>query len=61
MLSQRTIRLVAVLLAVGLVSGMGAPYLLQAGFPLWTVLLLVVVVLAVPVAAVLHSERSSRR
>lgn len=60
MMSQRTIRLIAIVLAVGLVSGMGAPYLIQAGFPLWTVLLLVVIVLAIPVTAVLYAERSRR-
>ncbi|MGW1677470.1 hypothetical protein [Saccharopolyspora sp. NPDC002376] len=59
-MSQRTIRLIAIVLAVGLVSGMGAPYLIQAGFPLWTVLLLVVIVLAIPVTAVLYAERSRR-
>ncbi|MER7014662.1 hypothetical protein ABT324_24820 [Saccharopolyspora sp. NPDC000359] len=60
MLSQRAAKLIATVLAFGMIAGIGAPYLLQAGFPLWVVLLLVLVVLAVPVVAVLNSERSRR-
>ncbi|RKT86173.1 hypothetical protein SAMN05421805_10266 [Saccharopolyspora antimicrobica] len=60
MLGQRAVKLIATVLAFGMIAGIAAPYLLQAGFPLWTVLLLVLIVLAVPVVAVLHSERSRR-
>ncbi|MER5392628.1 hypothetical protein [Saccharopolyspora sp. NPDC002686] len=60
MMSQRTIRLIALVLAIGLISGMGAPYLIQAGFSVWAVLLLVLIVLAIPVTAVLYAERSRR-
>ncbi|MDA3624522.1 hypothetical protein OU415_03670 [Saccharopolyspora sp. WRP15-2] len=59
-MSQRTIRLIALVLAIGLISGMGAPYLIQAGFSVWAVLLLVLIVLAIPVTAVLYAERSRR-
>jgi hypothetical protein len=54
-------RVVALLLAVGLVAGFASTYLVQAGVPVWGVLLAVVVVLAIPVVAAFRSEGSGRR
>lgn len=53
-------RCVAVVLAVGLVAGFTLPYLVQAGVPLWTGVLLSLVVLAVPVIAVVRADREQR-
>jgi hypothetical protein len=58
LLGPAAIRVIALVLAVGMIAGIGAPYLVQAGVPLWAVLVLVLIVLAVPVVAVARSERS---
>ncbi|MEV0703476.1 hypothetical protein AB0I53_36945 [Saccharopolyspora sp. NPDC050389] len=60
LLGPTAVRVVALVLAVGMIAGIGAPYLLQAGVSLWAVLLLVLIVLAVPVVAVVRSDRSRR-
>ncbi|MGP4020235.1 hypothetical protein [Saccharopolyspora sp. 5N708] len=60
LMGPRAVRVIALVLAVGMIAGIGAPYLLQAGVPLWTVLLLVLIVLAVPIVAVARSDRSRR-
>ncbi|MEU5850182.1 hypothetical protein [Saccharopolyspora shandongensis] len=60
LLGPTGVRVIALVLAIGMIAGIGAPYLLQAGVPLWTVLLLVLIVLAVPIVAVVRAERSRR-
>jgi hypothetical protein len=60
LLGPSAIRVIAAVLAVGMIAGLGAPYLLEAGVPLWAVLLLVLIVLAVPVVAVARTDRSRR-
>ncbi|QIZ34041.1 hypothetical protein [Saccharopolyspora sp. ASAGF58] len=60
LLGPRAVRLIALVLALVMIAGLGAPYLLQAGVPLWMVLLLVLIVLAVPVVAVARSDRTRR-
>ncbi|RRO16038.1 hypothetical protein EIL87_13240 [Saccharopolyspora rhizosphaerae] len=55
-----TVRIIALVLALGLASSIGAPYLIQAGVPLPAVIVLCLVVLAVPVLAILRSEKSKR-
>lgn len=60
LLGPRAVRAIALVLALGMIAGLGAPYLLQAGVPLWVVLLLVLIVLAVPVVAVARGDRTRR-
>ncbi|MCI2420476.1 hypothetical protein MOQ72_23795 [Saccharopolyspora sp. K220] len=60
LLGPTAIRVIALVLAVGMIAGIGAPYLVQAGVPLWAVLLLVLIVLAVPIVAVTRADRSRR-
>ncbi|MGW3467887.1 hypothetical protein ACWDKQ_05315 [Saccharopolyspora sp. NPDC000995] len=60
LLGPRAVRVIALVLALGMIAGLGAPYLLQAGVPLWAVLLLVLIVLAVPVVAVTRGDRTRR-
>ena len=54
------IRIIALVLAVGMASTVGAPYLIQAGVPLLGVVALSLLVLAVPLVAILRSEKSRR-
>ncbi|SFS33255.1 hypothetical protein [Saccharopolyspora flava] len=54
------VRVIALVLAVGMASSIGAPYLIQAGVPLAVVIALIVLVLAVPVLAIVRSEKSRR-
>ncbi|GAA2355482.1 hypothetical protein GCM10009854_36940 [Saccharopolyspora halophila] len=51
LMGPNTVRIVALVLAVGMAAGMGIPYLVQAGVPVWTAVLLAVAVLAVPIIA----------
>lgn len=51
-------RVVALLLAIGVVAGFSSTYLVQAGVPGWLILALTVLALAVPIIA---AARSSRR
>ena len=55
MSSGKFTRVVALLLALGLVVGFAASYLSQAGVPGWMIVVISLVVLAVPVVAVLYS------
>lgn len=50
-------RVVALLLVFGLGAGLGVPYLTQAGVPMWGILLLAALVIAIPVTLVARSER----
>lgn len=50
-------RVVALILAVGMVAGVASTYLVQAGLPMWLVVLAVLLVLAVPVVAAVRSGR----
>ena len=54
------IRIIALVLAVGMASTVGAPYLIQAGVPVLGVVALTVLVLGIPLVAILRSERSRR-
>lgn len=51
-------RIVATFLVFGLIAGFGVPQLAQAGVPVWGVLVLGVLVVAVPVYFVVRSERA---
>ncbi|GAA0520609.1 hypothetical protein [Saccharopolyspora thermophila] len=61
LLGPGAVRVIALVLALGMVIGIGAPYLVQAGFSGWAVLFLSALVLAVPLLAVAHSERTRRQ
>nr|WP_228046315.1 hypothetical protein [Saccharopolyspora sp. HNM0983] len=50
-------RVVALVLVVGLAAGIGVPYLVQAGVPLWAATLLVLVVMGVPTGMIMRAER----
>jgi len=53
-------RVVALVLAVGVVAGFSSAYLLEAGVPGWGVLVLTVLALAIPIAAAARSSRRDR-
>lgn len=50
-------RIVALVLVAGLVAGIGVPYLVQAGVPLWMATVLVLLVVGVPIGMILRAER----
>lgn len=52
-------RVVALLLALGVAGGFLSTFLVQAGLPMWAVLLLVLAVVAVSVGAAMRSGRRS--
>jgi hypothetical protein len=58
-MSGRTTRIVALLLALGMVAGFASTYLVEAGVPGWLVIIVSVLVLAVPVLAVWYSDRDA--
>lgn len=60
LLGPNAVRVVALVLAVGMASAVGAPYLIQAGVPVLGVVALTVLVLGIPLVAILRSERSRR-
>jgi hypothetical protein len=60
LMGPNTVRVVALVLAVGMASTVGGPYLVQAGVPLLVVIALSLLVLAVPLLAIVRSERSRR-
>jgi hypothetical protein len=51
LMGPNAVRVIALVLAVGMAGGLGGPYLVQAGVPIWTVLLLVLLALGVPIFA----------
>lgn len=50
-------RIVALVLTFGLIVGIGVPYLMQAGVPLWLSMVLVLLVIGVPIGMILRAER----
>ncbi|MBQ0924743.1 hypothetical protein [Saccharopolyspora endophytica] len=60
LMGPNAIRITALVLAVGMASTVGAPYLIQAGVPLLGVVALSALVFAVPLVAILRSEKSRR-
>ena len=53
-------KVIALLLAFGLIAGFSATYLVQAGVPGWAVVFAVLVVLGVPFVLALRSDRRKR-
>ena len=58
-MSGRVARVVALLLALGMVVGFASSYLAEAGVPGWLIIVVSVLVLAVPVLAVWYSDRDA--
>ncbi len=55
----RATRVIALVLCLGLVVGFASTYLVSAGVPVWIVLVLALLVVGVPVAAMLRQEPDS--
>ncbi len=55
LMNPRGTRVVALVLAVGVVAGFSSTYLVEAGVPAWLVLVLAVLALLVPVIAAARS------
>ncbi|MFC7340609.1 hypothetical protein [Saccharopolyspora griseoalba] len=51
LMGPNTVRVIGLVLAVGMAAGVGGPYLVQAGVPIWAVMLLVLLALGVPIFA----------
>ena len=56
LMGPNTVRVIAFVLAFGMAAGLGVPYLVQAGVPIWTVLLLVLLALGIPVLAMARDK-----
>lgn len=50
-------KVIAVLVVVGLVAGVAATYLAQAGLAMWVIALIVLLILGLPVLAVIAAGR----
>lgn len=58
--SKRVTRVIASIMAVGMVAGFSASYLVQAGLPMLGVALAVLLVLGVPVLVARRANRDDR-
>ncbi|GAB2668402.1 hypothetical protein GCM10027271_30260 [Saccharopolyspora gloriosae] len=50
-------RVVALILAIGVIAGFSSTYLVQAGMPGWLILLLTVLALLIPIIAATKSSK----
>ncbi|WP_243793375.1 hypothetical protein [Saccharopolyspora gloriosae] len=53
-------RVVALILAIGVIAGFSSTYLVQAGMPGWLILVLTLLVLLIPIIAATRSSRRDR-